>query len=91
MAGPGACLTIPSPTRRPSCSSSAKEILELSRIGLIWFVPEKQVFIDNRQDPYPSSFIRETTAVDAGAPYREMFDRFGRALARLPRDYSAAA
>ncbi len=51
---------------------------------LIWFVPDRQVFIDNRQDPYPSDFIRETTAVDAGAPYRAMFDRYGIRCAFLP-------
>jgi hypothetical protein len=53
---------------------------------LIWFVPERQVFIDNRQDPYPSAFIRETTAVDSGAPYRAMFDRYGIRCAFLPAD-----
>ena len=31
---------------------------------LIWFVPERPVFIDNRQDPYPSPFILETTEVE---------------------------
>jgi len=53
---------------------------------LIWFVPERQVFIDNRQDPFPSDFIRETTAVDNGAPYRAMFDRYGIRCAFLPAD-----
>jgi len=53
---------------------------------LIWFVPERQVFIDNRQDPYPSDFIRQTTAVDSGAPYRAMFDRYGIRCAFLPAD-----
>jgi hypothetical protein len=53
---------------------------------LIWFVPEKKVFIDNRQDPYPSSFIRQTTAVDNGAPYRAMFDRYGIRCAFVPTD-----
>ena len=53
---------------------------------LIWFVPERQVFIDNRQDPYPSTFIREATAVDAGAPYRAMFGRYGIRCAFLPAD-----
>ena len=51
---------------------------------LIWFVPERPVFIDNRQDPYPSAFIRETTAVDLGAPYRDLFDRYGIRCAFLP-------
>jgi hypothetical protein len=53
---------------------------------LIWFVPERPVFIDNRQDPYPSAFIRETTAVDAGAPYKDLFDRFGVRCAFLPAE-----
>lgn len=53
---------------------------------LIWFVPDHPVFIDNRQDPYPSAFIRETTAVDTGAPYRALFDRFGIRCAFLPAD-----
>jgi hypothetical protein len=51
---------------------------------LIWFVPERPVFIDNRQDPFPSAFIRETTAVDLGAPYRDLFARFGIRCAFLP-------
>jgi hypothetical protein len=53
---------------------------------LIWFVPEKQVFIDNRQDPYSSAFIRETTAVDSGAPYRALFDRYRIRCAFLPAE-----
>jgi hypothetical protein len=53
---------------------------------LIWFVPERLVFIDNRQDPYPSGFIRETTAVDTGAPYRALFDRYRIRCAFLPVD-----
>ena len=53
---------------------------------LIWFVPDRPVFIDNRQDPYPSDFIRETTAVDNGAPYRAMFDRYGIRCAFVPAD-----
>ena len=53
---------------------------------LIWFVPERLVFIDNRQDPYPSPFIRETTAVDAGAAYRAMFERYGIRCAFLPTE-----
>jgi hypothetical protein len=53
---------------------------------LIWFVPDHPVFIDNRQDPYPSAFIRETTAVDTGAPYRALFDRFGIRCAFLPAE-----
>jgi len=53
---------------------------------LIWFVPERPVFIDNRQDPYPSPFIVETTEVDTGAPYRALFDRWDIRCAFLPAE-----
>jgi hypothetical protein len=54
---------------------------------LIWFVPEKRVFIDNRQDPYPSSFVRAADAVDSGgAPYRPLFDRWRIRCAFLPAE-----
>ena len=33
---------------------------------LIWFVPEKPVFIDSRQDPYPLPFMLEHVAVERG-------------------------
>ena len=53
---------------------------------LIWFVPEKRVFVDNRQDPYSLSFVRAADAVDRGAPYRPLFDRWGIRCAFLPAD-----
>ncbi|HVV49185.1 MAG TPA: hypothetical protein VHO06_05980 [Polyangia bacterium] len=53
---------------------------------LIWFVPERPVFLDNRQDPYPPAFIRETTAVDGGAPYRPLFARYGIRCAFVPAE-----
>ena len=33
---------------------------------LIWFLPEKPVFVDGRQDPYPLPFLLEVVAVEAG-------------------------
>lgn len=51
---------------------------------LIWFVPEKPVFIDNRQDPYPTSLLAEDVALEAGAPYRPTFARYGIGCAFLP-------
>jgi len=51
---------------------------------LIWFVPERRVFIDNRQDPYPLAFTLAATAVDSGTPYRPLFDRYGIRCAFLP-------
>jgi hypothetical protein len=51
---------------------------------LIWFVPDKPVFIDGRQDPYPPSFLRQDLAIERGAPYRPTFDRYGIRCAFLP-------
>jgi hypothetical protein len=45
---------------------------------LIWFVPEKPVFIDSRQDPYPLPFLLESIRVEHGdLPYRPLFERWG--------------
>ena len=45
---------------------------------LIWFVPEKPVFVDSRQDPYPLQHIPAALDVERGqAPYRPLFDRWG--------------
>jgi hypothetical protein len=45
---------------------------------LIWFVPERRVFVDSRQDPYPLPVLLEHVRVEAGAaPYRPLFTRFG--------------
>jgi hypothetical protein len=52
---------------------------------LIWFLPEKPVFIDGRQDPYPLPFLVEFVQVEAGQkPHRPLFDRFGIRCALLP-------
>jgi hypothetical protein len=45
---------------------------------LIWAVPDKPVFIDSRQDPYPLPHLLEALAVERGqAPYRPLFERWG--------------
>jgi hypothetical protein len=51
---------------------------------LIWFVPEKRVFLDSRQDPYPVSLVQDFIAVQSGGPYRPLFDRYGIRCAFLP-------
>ncbi|HMF43122.1 MAG TPA: hypothetical protein VKQ32_20765 [Polyangia bacterium] len=52
---------------------------------LIWFVPEKPVFVDNRQDPYPIEHIRAQLDVQWGAAsYRPLFERWGIRCAFLP-------
>ncbi len=51
---------------------------------LLWFVPEKRVFSDSRQDPYPRAIMRETYSIEHGGPYRETFARYGVRCAILP-------
>ena len=52
---------------------------------LIWFVPEKPVFVDGRQDPYPLEHVLAAADVErGGAPYRPLFDRWGIRCAFLP-------
>jgi len=59
---------------------------------LIWFAPEKPVFVDGRQDPYPLPFLLEIIEVEGGRkPYRPLFDRFGIRCAFLPVDASTVS
>jgi len=58
---------------------------------LIWFVPEKPVFVDGRQDPFPLPFLLDAVEIEGGRkPYRPMFDRFGIQCAFLPSDAGTA-
>jgi len=44
---------------------------------LIWFTPDRPVFIDSRQDPYPLPFMLEAIDVERGTrPYQPMFARW---------------
>jgi hypothetical protein len=51
---------------------------------LIWFAPDRPVFIDNRQDPYPLAFLQQHIRIEQGAPYQPVFDRYGIRCAFLP-------
>ena len=43
---------------------------------LVWFMPERQVFLDSRQDPYPVDLvIRDINARHHGE-YTETFERY---------------
>jgi hypothetical protein len=53
---------------------------------LIWFVPNRKVFIDSRQDPYPSSLVRDQIRVEASGDYAELFDRYSIACAFVAAD-----
>ena len=58
---------------------------------LLWFVPDKRVFSDTRQDPYPLAITRETWSIEHGGPYREAFARYGVRCAILPVSSPASA
>jgi hypothetical protein len=40
---------------------------------LIWLVPERPVFVDNRQDPYPADLLLRAVIVEQQGDYRELF------------------
>jgi hypothetical protein len=45
---------------------------------LVWFTPERKVFIDNRQDPFPTSLLLEHIRVESGKlPPEPLFSRYG--------------
>ncbi|HEY2901467.1 MAG TPA: hypothetical protein VGL59_12875 [Polyangia bacterium] len=60
---------------------------------LLWFAPEKKVFVDSRQDPYPLPFLLEHLAIESGdAPWQPLFQRYGVRCAILgPRSPTVAA
>jgi hypothetical protein len=52
---------------------------------LIWFTPDRPVFVDGRQDPYPIAFLLEAGEVEhQRKPYRPLFERWGIRCAFLP-------
>ena len=45
---------------------------------LIWFTPDRPVYVDGRQDPYPVHFMLESADVEKERkPYRPVFARWG--------------
>ena len=43
---------------------------------LIWFMKDRKVFIDNRQDPFPPELVLEHIEVERTGDYHAMFDRY---------------
>jgi len=52
--------------------------------SLVWFAPARRDFIDGRQDPFPFWLLRESFAVEHGAPYQPLFAKFGVRCAFIP-------
>jgi hypothetical protein len=51
---------------------------------LIWLTPERPVFLDSRQDPYPRGFVRDALEIEAEGDFSAMFARHGVRCAFLP-------
>jgi hypothetical protein len=59
---------------------------------LIWLVPERKVFIDNRQDPFPLPLLLEHLRVESGAlPPQPVFSRYGIRCSFLEADSPTVA
>ena len=58
---------------------------------LTWFAPERPVFIDNRQDPYPLDLLRANHSAELGGDYQQLFDRYGVQCAVVSRTSPIAA
>jgi len=59
--------------------------------ALLWFVPERRVFIDNRQDPYPADLLQASRTVEVSGEYEALFAEFGIRCAVVPPDMPTAA
>jgi hypothetical protein len=59
---------------------------------LLWFAPERKVFMDGRQDPFPSALILEHIRMETGSgDYRDVFARYSIHCAYLPTASPTAA
>ncbi len=43
---------------------------------LVWFLPERKVFLDSRQDPYPVELIQQDIRAQYEGEYRAMFETY---------------
>ena len=43
---------------------------------LIWLAPERPVFVDNRQDPYPADLLFRAVIAEQQGDYRELFAKY---------------
>jgi hypothetical protein len=51
---------------------------------LIWQAPERPVFVDNRQDPYPSDLLFRAVIAEQQGDYRELFATYHARCALTP-------
>jgi hypothetical protein len=59
---------------------------------LLWLVPERRVYLDGRQDPYPPALVLEQIRLENGrGAYPDVFSRFNIRCAYLPTASPTAA
>jgi len=58
---------------------------------LIWFAPDRKVFLDGRQDPYSPALIAEQKHVETTGDYAPTFRRYGIGCAYVPSESLVAA
>jgi hypothetical protein len=52
---------------------------------LLWFAPDRKVFLDGRQDPYPAALLLEHIRMETGGgDYKAVFSRYSIHCAYLP-------
>ena len=44
---------------------------------LVWFLKERKVFMDSRQDLFPEDLILQQIRVESSGDYRPLFNQFG--------------
>jgi hypothetical protein len=58
---------------------------------LIWFVPQRKVFIDSREAPYPPELMMEHIRLERSGDYEETFRHYSIGCAFLPADSMLAS
>jgi hypothetical protein len=51
---------------------------------IAWFVPTQRVFVDSRQDPYPTWLVQQASDVERTGDFGPLFARFGINCAAVP-------
>jgi hypothetical protein len=51
---------------------------------LLWFVPERPVFVDSRTDPYPPNLLLKAVTAEQHGAYPELFSRYDIRCALVP-------
>jgi hypothetical protein len=53
---------------------------------LIWFMPQRKVFMDSRQDPFPKELVRAHIEAETSGEYGALFNQFEIQCAFVPAD-----